>query len=83
MNIMQDMYNIKKSNTQQAKCVNNYKNTKLKLLKVNTLMWFSSDDLTSVLMKTDNYAYRGFNKYTKPNLASVYGIRVLVYVDSL
>ena len=54
---MQDMYNIKISNTQQAKCVNNYKNARLKLLKVNTLMCFSSDDLTFVLMKTDNYEH--------------------------
>jgi hypothetical protein len=69
---MQDMYNIKINNTQQAKCVNNYKNTRLKLLKVNTPIWFSSDDLTFVLLKTDNYTYCGFNKYTKPNLASVY-----------
>jgi hypothetical protein len=84
MNIMQDMYNIKISNNQQAKCVSNYKITRLKLLKVNTLIWFSSVALIVCLMKTDNYAYCAFNnRYTKPNLASVYDIRVPVYVDTL
>ena len=54
------------------------------LLKVNTPIWFSSSALTVGLMKTDNNAYCAFNnKYTKPNLVSVYDIRILVYVDSL
>jgi len=83
MNITQDMYNIKINNTQQAKCANNYKNIRLMLLKVNTPICFSSGALITGLIKTDNYAYSAFNKYTKPNLASVYDIRVLVYVDSL
>jgi len=69
---MQEMYNIKISTVQQAKCVSNYKNTRLKLLKVNTLIWFNSGALIVDLMKTDNYTYCAFNnKYTKPNLASV------------
>ena len=84
MNIMQEMYNIKIRNAQQAKCVNNYKKARLKLLKVNTLIWFNSGALIVDLMKTDNYVYCAFNnKYTKLNLASVYDIRVLVSVDSL
>jgi len=56
MNIMPDMYNIRISNTQQAKCVNNYKNIRLMLLKVNTPIWFSSGALIIGLIKTDNYA---------------------------
>jgi len=75
---------IKINNTQKAKCVNNHKNIRLMLLKVNTPIWFSSGALIIGLIKTDNYAYSVMNnKYTKPNLASVYNIRVLVYVDSL
>jgi hypothetical protein len=84
MNTMKDMYNIKISNTKQAKCVNNYKNTRLKLFKVNTSIWLSSVALIIGLMKTDNYAYCAFNnKYTNPSLARDYDIRVLLYVDSL
>ena len=35
MNIMHGIYNIKTINAQQAKWVNKYKNTKLKLLELN------------------------------------------------
>jgi hypothetical protein len=80
---MQDMYNSKISKAQQPKCANNYKNTSLKLVKLNMSVWFKSGALNISLMKTDKYAYCAFNKYTKPNLASVYDTRVLVYVGSL
>jgi hypothetical protein len=81
---MQDMYSIKKSNAQQAKCVNNYKSTRLKVLKVNTSILYNSVALNVGSMKTDKYAYCSFNnKYSRTNLASVHYIRVLVYVGSL
>ena len=35
------MYSIKLIHAQQAKCVKNYKNTRLKLLKVNASIWFN------------------------------------------
>jgi hypothetical protein len=41
MNITHGMYNIKLINAQQAKCVNNYKNTRLSLLKVNASIRFN------------------------------------------
>lgn len=37
---MRAMYNNKTINTQQANCVNKYKNTRLKLLEVNSSIWF-------------------------------------------
>ena len=61
MNIMQEMYNIKIRNAQQAKCVNNYNKARLKLLKVNTLIWFNSGALIVDLMKTDNYEHNARN----------------------
>ena len=61
MNIMQEMYNIKIRNVQQAKCVNNYNKARLKLLKVNTLIWFNSGALIVDLMKTDNYEHNARN----------------------
>ena len=54
---MQEMYNTKIRNAQQTKCVNKYKKARLKLLKVNTLIWFNSGALIIGLMKTDNYVY--------------------------
>ena len=84
MNVMQDVVNTKKSKTQQAKCGNNYKNTGIKVLKINTLIWFNSGSLNIGLMKTDNFAYCTLNnKYARPNLASVHYIRVLVHINKI
>jgi len=41
MNITHGMYSIKLIHAQQAKCVKNYKNTRLKLLKVSASVWFN------------------------------------------
>jgi hypothetical protein len=64
MNIMQDMYNIKISKAQKAKCVNNYRNNRLMLLKLNMSIWFNSGALNVGLMKTDKYAYYAFKTST-------------------
>jgi hypothetical protein len=71
MNIIQDLYNVKISSAQQETCVNDYNNTRLKLLNVDTLIWFNSGVFRVGLMETDNYLYCAFNKYTKPKQASV------------
>jgi len=41
MNITHGMYSMKLIHAQQAECVKNYKNAKLKLLKVNASIWFN------------------------------------------
>ena len=38
---MHGVYHVKIMYAQHAKLVNNYKNTKLKLLKINALIWYN------------------------------------------
>ena len=45
MNVTHYVDNFKILLTRKKKCVNNYKNTKLKQLKVNTTIWFNKQSL--------------------------------------
>ena len=60
---------MKLSNTQQAKIINNYQNTRLKLLKTNAAVWFNR--MCKIKQVKPNYIHFRTNRKTRQDIKTV------------